>query len=318
MDTSAIDNQDLLDAGSLLVRSGQVAEAEPIYRELLRRSPGNPTIRMALAVVLLSLGRYAEAWPFYEARFEVPGADAKPQLPWPEWNGESLVGRRLLVFPEQGLGDQIMFARFAMEQQRLGAEVTVLCRRPLAALFRASGLTAIATTGQVTFPDPEYWVMSNSLAARSGITHPQAIDGKAYLRSSPAAASGRIGVVVRGNPLHHNDANRSLDAASAARLLALPTAVSLAPEDTGAQDLAETAEIIRGLDVVVSVDTAVAHLAGAMGKDVRVLLPRTLSDWRWGVGSTTTPWYRSMQLYRQVGDGWSETLAQVLADLQVH
>lgn len=94
---------------------------------------------MALAVVLLGLGNYAEAWPLYEARFQVPGARTKPWLEFPGWRGEPLRGKKLAVFPEQGLGDQIMFLRFAIEEQVAGADVTVLCSRPLVRLFQQAG-----------------------------------------------------------------------------------------------------------------------------------------------------------------------------------
>lgn len=306
----------LHELGSFLVRGGRLLEAEAVYRELIWIAPGDPRIQMAFAVVLLSLGKYAEAWPFYEARFRVPGVRPKPNLEWPEWRGEPLAGKKLLVFPEQGLGDQIMFARFAIEQRRAGADVTVLCNGSLVRLFQRAGLHALAAEGAVEFPEPDYWVMSNSLAAASGVNFSQ-ISGVPYLNWPERIIADRIGVVVKGNPHHHNDANRSLPLSAAERLLSMPGAVSLAPEDTGARDFADTAEIIQGLSSVVTVDTSVAHLAGALGKEVFVLLPSILTDWRWGLGSHETPWYRSMRLFRQSGGDWNSAIDRIFVKLDL-
>ncbi len=121
--------------------------------------------------------------------------------------------------------------------------------------------------------------------------------------------------MAAGNPGHRNDANRSLKPDQAADLLSLPGAISLRPEDTGAADFAETADIVAGLDLVISVDTAVAHLAGAMGKPVWILLPATGTDWRWLRDRTDSPWYPSAKLYRQSrGEGWDGVISRVLLD----
>jgi ADP-heptose:LPS heptosyltransferase len=123
--------------------------------------------------------------------------------------------------------------------------------------------------------------------------------------------------MARGNPVHGNDANRSLPAEAEAELHALPgDVVALAPEETGAADFADTADLIAGLDLVISVDTAMAHLAGAMGKPCWVLLPAAWQDWRWLRGRKDSPWYPSLRLYRQrtAGD-WREVLDEVRRDL---
>jgi hypothetical protein len=310
----ALNVDELHRVGSQLMRDGRLIEAEAVYRHVIRLAPEDPRIRMAMAVVLLSRGNYGEAWPYYAARFDVPGAHPKPAVPWPEWRGEPLRGKRLVVFPEQGLGDQLMFARFALEQQQAGAEVTVLCSEPLVTLFRNVGLQAIAAEGSVEFPDPDYWTTSNSLAGWSGVDV-TTLSGAPYLTARARSVGGRIGVAVRGNPGHLNDANRSITGAAAERLLSIPGAVSLAPEDTGARDFADTAEIVAGLELVVSVDTSVAHLAGALGKPTSVLLPAIMPDWRWGAASETTPWYRTLRLYRQAGAGWDAVIDRLLADL---
>ena len=122
--------------------------------------------------------------------------------------------------------------------------------------------------------------------------------------------------MARGNPTHKNDAKRSLDPSGAAELLSLPGAVSLAPEHTGARDFQDTADLIAGLDLVISVDTAVAHLAGSLGVPTWILLPSTGVDWRWLRGRKDSPWYPSARLFRQPPTGdWPSVLREVQAEL---
>jgi hypothetical protein len=292
---------------------GRSSRAQAALHDLVRRYPTEPHVRHLLSHVLLSQGRYGEGWPLFEARHEILAAgSAKPILPFPEWRGEPLASRRLLVWPEQGAGDQIMHARFATWAVRQGAEVTLAAPPSLFHLFGSlSGVRVIEAIGDQPV-EADAWVMLSSLARWAGAT-PETITGEPYLSATPAPAAGRVGVVVRGNPRHANDANRSLRSADAERLLALPGAVSVAPEDTGAKDFADTAAIIMGLDEVITVDTSVAHLAGALGKPVRILLPYH-PDWRWGLNGERTHWYESARLHRQASPGnWRVPLAAVIA-----
>lgn len=307
------------DLGGVLKLLGRLAEAEASLRRAHELAPDDPRTRHALGIVLMSQGRYREGWPLYDARHAIPQLGlVKPALPFPEWRGEDVAGKRLLIFPEQGLGDQIQYARFAPSLAARGADVTLICHPVLAQLFdRCLGVRVLAASGGVEFPDPDYWVMSGSVVGRTGVD-PDDLPKTPYLPADvgPVRPSGRIGVVTRGNPAHTNDAHRSLPAAQAAELMALPGAVSLHPEDTGAKDMADTAAIVAGLDLVVTVDTAVAHLAGAMGKPVWILLPRVMTDWRWMEGRTDSPWYPSARLWRQPAPGdWQSVLRDVRAAL---
>ncbi|WP_293902724.1 tetratricopeptide repeat protein [Phenylobacterium sp.] len=307
------------DLGGLHKLQGRLPEAETSLRAAHALAPDDAKTRHALGIVLLSQGRYREGWPLYDARHAIPELRLlKPALPYPAWTGEDVAGKRLLIFPEQGLGDQIQYARFAPWLAARGADVTLMCHPALARLFdRSLGVRVIAASGQVDFPDPDYWVMSGSITGRTGLG-PDALPNAPYLRSGDGgpAASGGLGVVTRGNPAHTNDANRSLPPDLAARLLALPAAVSLQPEDTGAKDFADTAALVAGLDLVIAVDTAVAHLAAAMGKPTWILLPRLMTDWRWMEDRPDSPWYPSARLFRQPRAGdWTPVLDEVRAAL---
>ena len=275
----------------------------------------------ALGARLLSEGRYEEGFALWEGRHAAPRL-AKPKLAWPEWRGEPLAGKRLVVWPEQGLGDQIMFARFAPLLQRQGVDVTVLCLPPLQRLLAGClGVRVLAATGAVSFPDPDYWVMTCSLAGRMGVTV-ESIPAAPYLRAlgpGPGLPEGfKVGLVTSGSPAHGNDAQRSLPPQEAARLRAMAAqVVPLDPANTGARDFADTAAIVEQLDLVVTVDTAAAHLAGAMGKPCWVLVPAVGTDWRWLQARSDSPWYPSVRLYRQPRAGaWDEVADRVLADVR--
>jgi hypothetical protein len=287
---------------------GRLSEAEALARMAMAIAPSSTQAQMALALVLLTSGRFAEAWPLYEARLRT-----KPALPFPEWDGRPV--RRLLVYGEQGAGDQIMLARFSAQLAAGGCEIVQFCHQSLERLFSQLPVMPIAMRGAAEFPDPDAWVMSNSLPHRLGVTLDH-LSGEPYLKAEPRRGLGRIGVKARGNPAHTNDANRSLPEREAARLLALPGAISLEPDATGARDFTTTAEIIAGLDLVIAVDTSTAHLAGALGKLVWVLLPCTNTDWRWLSGRSDSPWYASARLFRQPRPGdWASVLDEVIGTL---
>lgn len=276
--------------------------------------------RRARGFARLAQGYYdANAWKDVECRFHV-GPEAlpvsKPPVNRPEWNGNLLPGQRLLIMPEQGLGDQIQMARFAPWLRKRGLKVTLVCRPELARLFRGLGVKVWEHKG-LDGPASDCWVSDMSIPQRIGLTV-ETIPNASYLPAPwrMGTRRARIGVAARGNPNHINDGNRSLSAAAAARLNSLPRAMSLLPEDSGARDFRDTAEIIAGLDLVITVDTSIAHLAGAMGKPVWILLPAYATDWRWMRGRSDSPWYPSAKLYRQPGIGdWNSVIDQVEADI---
>lgn len=268
-------------------RSGKLDEAEAAYRAWMAAEPSSAGPRYGLSLLLLRRGAYAEGWKLYEARKAVPELKmSPPRLRYPEWRGQTV--KSLLLWPEQGLGDQIMFARFIAELVSSGIEVTLLAPPPLYRLFGALDCSVVEAAGRVELAPHDAWCFVGSLPLHIGT-----IPSDPYLPSLPGGKG--VGVMVAGNPKHVNDEDRSLRGAAAARMLSL--GLNLTPEETGAADFYDTARIIDGLAKVVSVDTSVAHLAGAMGKPVDIILGRD-PDWRWGTDGEETIWYPSARLIR--------------------
>jgi hypothetical protein len=304
---SALSMADLYRLAQQLRAQMRAEPAELVYREILRREPQDAQVRWALAWLLLAQGAYEEAWPLYEARTEVPTTGIRrPRFSFPEWDGGPIGS--ILLYPEQGFGDQIMFARYAATLAARGVRVTMIAPRPLARLFSHLPVDVLVGEEGLAVPWRDAWAMVGSLPRRLGV---EASGG--YLPGAPGGAG--TGIVTRGASTYVRDAQRSLPEAFAAELLSLPGARSLAREDTGAADFEETRTIIAGLERVITVDTAVAHLAAAMGKPTWVLLAHD-PDWRWGWSGETSAWYASARLFRQAAPGdWRGVIDRVKAAL---
>jgi hypothetical protein len=299
--------------GVLYQSIGRLAEARTAFEAALAASPGEVTTEHALAILVLAEGDYAQGFQLYEARRRVPGtAIEAPRPGYPEWLGENPSGAHILVVREQGLGDQIQFARYIPELERLGARVTYLCDPALVPLFRSNGIDAVGAERGAAYPRADYWTMLYTLPLRLGVTL-EGLSGGAYLQAE-AVGGGGVGVKSRGSEAHRHDQFRSLGPEAAVRLEALGR--DLDPAATGARDFLETARIVASLDRVIAVDTSVAHLAGALGKPVLILLSDLHTDWRWLRDREDSPWYASARLYRQPAPGdWDTVLRRVEDDV---
>lgn len=301
------------------------------------------------ALVLLLAGNFVEGWKAYEWRWKIGVfAGKKPRFQQPAWRGtEPLLGKTVLLHAEQGLGDSIQFCRYAKQVAARGARVVLEVQPPLVDLLKPlAGISEVVAFGS---PLPEFDLQCPllSLPLAFNTTIETIPCEAAYLRSDPgrvrswAARLGertmpRIGLVWSGNKDLVDDHTRSI--ALAALLPHLPTgfdyvslqkdlresdASTLSSNGTvrhfGSDliDFADTAALCDLMDVVISVDTSVAHLSGALGKKTWVLLSH-IPDWRWLLDRSDSPWYPSTSLYRQtVHADWNTVLERVGADLTV-
>jgi len=291
--------------GVILRTTGRLAEAEATLRLALAADPSRPQVRHTLGMTLLQAGKYAEGWRHYEARFQILPKPQPPALP--EWRGESLAGKRLIVVAEQGFGDQILLSRFV---GMTGAdEVALACARPLVRLLSALPVEVFNPADGGDAARGDCWTYLGQ-APRWLELGPQ--DAPApYLPCPPRPASG-VGLMLQGAAINGNNAHRLPPPGAARALRGVADFVDLSPEASGARDFAETAEIVAGLETVVTVDTSVAHLAGAMGKPCWVMMAAQAIDWWANWRDDRTPWYPSVRLIRQrrVGD-WAGVIAEV-------
>ena len=341
--------------GNLLKERKRFEEAEAAYRQAIALQPGYVGAQWNLSLLLLSLGRFEEAWPLHEVRYHPENRERRtypPSLPFSQWQGESLLGKSILVYPEQGFGDEIQFARYvSLFKARGASRVTLACKPPLRPLLQTvAGVDRVVVLAEDHAVEAsDFWVFPLSLPLRFHTTLDTIPVELPYLAADPELVEHwlprlppspfRIGLVWKGSGGHKNDANRSLPGLSAlAPLWSVPEVsfVSLQkgqgeeealspPENQpllnlGAEirDFADTAAIISQLELVICVDTAIAHLAGALGKPCWVLLPAIGTDWRWLQERADSPWYPGvLRLFRQeqAEDGWGSTVARVAAAL---
>jgi tetratricopeptide (TPR) repeat protein len=328
--------------GLVRCERGQVEEALANYRRALELEPDFAEAHLNLGLALLLSGRLREGWEEYEWRWRARTlALERRHADRPRWQGEPLAGRSILLHVEQGLGDTIQFARLAPVLAARGARVALEVDEPLVELLRqAFADVAVHARGQ-PLPATDFQCPLLSLPRVLGITLetipapvPYLVPDATRLREWRARVAGapaiRVGLAWAGRPTHRYDRTRTLPAAALRPLLELPTARfyslqkgpaarALGPAVVDWTDelasFADTAALVHCLDLVVTADTAVAHLAGALGKPVWLLTPFA-PDWRWLLGRNDNPWYPTMRLFRQrrAGD-WNHVVADVRSAL---
>ncbi len=329
-----------------LIELGCHDEALAAFQEVFAVDPGHSAARWHEALLRLLRGEYAAGWDGYEWRFKHKEIGLRPRnFSVPQWRGEPLAGRTILLHAEQGFGDTIQFARYAPMVAAQGARVILEVQPALVSLMASlPGIAMIVDRGD-TLPafDVHCPMPSLPLAFATALETVPAqtpylvapVDRIAQWRARLPAGVPRVGLVWSGNPRHKNDRSRSLPFDMLAPLVAIPGVdfISLQKEPRQAdaealarcgnvldlgpklQDFADTAAVISLLDLVITVDTSIAHLAGALGKPVWIMLP-TRVDWRWLLDREDLPWYPTARLFRQrrAGD-WPDVIARVRQEL---
>ena len=325
--------------GSALFESGDLARAIGAMEKALVLSPQDAMLHWNLALAYLLAGRMAEGWAEYEWRWRKPDfTTPKQNFEQPLWDGGDLRGRKILLHAEQGFGDTIQFIRYAALVQQRGGQVFVVCQPELKRLLQsAAGIDVLAASGE-TVPMFDVHLPLLSLPHVLGTTLENLPAGAPYLSPPselaidlPTSPNFKIGIAWSGSSGNRHDHKRSIELAVFSALFDLEgcdfVSLQVGPQhgDIAEQglttklfdladrlnDFADTAAVIAQLDLVITVDTAVAHLAGALGRPVWVLLPFS-PDWRWLQDRSDSPWYPTMRLFRQPSPGkWPEVIVQV-------
>ena len=320
-------------------------ELEETIARRLRVVPGCPSARMERAFLHLLLGRLPEAWDEYETRFEVPDlvVSVVDTLGKPRWEGQPFPDQTLLLHWEQGFGDTLMFIRYAARAKVLGGTVVALVQPALADLVATCpGVDQVVAHGQPLPPfDLHLPLMSLPKVFRTDLESipgevpylglPERIPNLDWISQVLQSSRGmtRVGYAWAGRPEYRADAERSIAPELLSPLAQLPgvawhcfqlptpSALPLPSVPLGPllSNFSDTAYALGGMDLVITVDTALAHAAGALGVPTLLLLPFD-PDWRWLLDRSDSPWYPTLRLYRQPRPGdWEAVLQSVLADL---
>ncbi|QIE23996.1 hypothetical protein SBC1_18870 [Caballeronia sp. SBC1] len=340
-------------ARALSIR-GRTVEGRPYSIEAAQLLPDNPYMQFHFAGVQLALGEYEEGWKRYKWFYEIPGTANQRIYPtFPEWSGEPVAGCQFLLVGEQGRGDEIQFLRFANWLHSQGAKVDVLVSEPISCL--AAGMPSVRAVFTAIPPGPyTYWCHMLRMPEHVKLDLPMLPIAMPYLSAAPekqhqwkiqidAMAPGRgnaknrrISFVWAGSPTHPLDRFRSIRIDALRPLFAIADITwfsvqkgereheceplsrefdihTLGP-DIG--DFTDTLAILHTLDLLITVDTSVAHLAGAAELPVWTLVPAN-TEWRWLAGRKDSPWYPSMRVFRQhqLGD-WDSVIEEVRRALQ--
>lgn len=332
-----------------LQESGQLDAALQAYDKAIGIEPDNPEIRRNRGMALLAKGHFVEGWRDYEFRWQTKRfRSIRREWPVHEWDGGDLTGKRILVHAEQGLGDTLMFCRYLPMLQKLGAQVVFECAdilHPIIATLQKD-LKIITPGTAVSNVDCHAALLSlpglmgttvESIPADVPYLHAPAWRMEKWQRIVKSWPKGlKIGIAWRGSPDHARDEIRSPglqpfmklteDAGvtlvslqkqgGAEELATIEGAGKIIDPTSQIHDFADTAVLMANLDAVVSCDSAPLHLAGALGIPTSAVLPH-VSEWRWGQGGETTPWYPEMALVRQRTPGnWASVFSEITAELK--
>lgn len=327
---------------NVLFAKGFYTEARAGYTEALKLQSKHADASWNLSLLQLLHGELPEGWAGYEAGGVIGTRDIRRNFGSPVWHGEALTGKRILIHAEQGLGDTLQFCRYVKMVKEAGAtEVLLEVQSPLLGIMsglegadqifaRGTKLPAFDLSCPLLSLPGIFATSLQNVPPPATFCLPEAHRERARVKITDTK-SPRIGLICAGNPEHTNDAQRSIPLRDFAPLLnsglplqwiglhktwrasdaeALKTFDMLQDTSSLLQDIADTAAIVNELDLIITVDTAVAHLASSLGKPTWILLP-TVPDWRWLLNRNDSPWYPSARLFRKTaGEDWHSLLSE--------
>lgn len=335
--------------GNIALAKLELEEAATFYLKAIHLDEHLADAHMNLGLVHLLRGEYEAGWPEYEWRRYATSEKNKYQtFEQPEWTDQAISGKRLLLYAEQGLGDTIQFIRYAVPIKKMGATVIVQCQPALTRLLKtAAGIDLLVDTNQ-PLPSFDIYTPLLSLPKLLGSTaetipntcpylYPDTAAQKLWARRLEQSKKIKVGFAWAGNPSHRNDKNRSCPLKHFLPLTNIPNTqffslqkgiansslAELSPSERvnvidltrELDDFADSAALLANLDLLITVDTSLAHLAGAIGIPTWLVLPFS-PDWRWLLERTDSPWYPSIKLYRQTSAGnWDSVFSNVKNDL---
>jgi tetratricopeptide (TPR) repeat protein len=335
--------------GIALWKQGRLEEAVASYQQAVHFKPDYAEAHWNAGLAWLQLGRFEQGWPGYEWRWKCKEFGTLPPFQAPLWDGSPLDGRTILVHAEQGLGDTLQFIRYIPQLQERGGRVIMMCQPPLRRLLaHCPGIDQLISHGDAP-PEIDLHVPLLSLPRLLGTTLENVPADGPYLGADPdlveawrhrlSAYPGlKIGIAWQGNPKFRLDKIRSIPLAQFAPLADVPGVHLLslqkgfgreqlaAPErrfpvtDLGGQldettgAFMDTAAVMKNLDLIITSDTSMAHLAGALGVPVWLAL-NAVPDWRWLLNRDDCPWYPTMRLFRQTRPGHWENVFHRMAEV---
>lgn len=330
--------------GNVLRECGDPAGAVPFLQRSIQLAPGHPTAQFNLAVAYLLMGDYAQGWAQYETRWNYEHlAGQLPQYAQPRWTGQNLQDKTILVMGEQGHGDNIQFVRFVGDLAGRGARVLVAVNPGLIPLFQCISQIAELFEPEQALPAFDYWTPIMSIPGVIGNTLDNLSHVQCYLKADDKLArewqqrlgpktrlrvgfcwSGRRDTwinrhkampfadmlrLIQQNP-GYEWVNLQVDCTEAEQAQLVQAGVSAYPGSI--QTFADSAALMMHMDVVLAVDTAVAHLAGALGRPVWIMLSQFALDWRWLLARDSSPWYSTATLFRQPAMGeWASVTDRI-------
>ena len=326
--------------GNVLRECGDPVGAIPFLQRSIQLAPGHPTAQFNLAVAYLLAGDYARGWPQYESRWNYEHlAGTLPKFDQPRWTGQDITGKTVLIIGEQGHGDNIQFIRFVVDIKARGGTPVLVADPALTTLFKGFGIDNTVAFGE-TLPAFDYWTPIMSIPNAVGSTLENLVSMQYYLTADAKLQQAwqrqlgpktrlRVGFcwsgrrdtwinrhkampfetmleLIKRNP-GYEWVNLQVDCTAEEEAQLVTAGVQSYPGSI--KSFADSAALIMHMDVVLSVDTAVAHLAGALGRPVWVMLSQFALDWRWLLDRDSSPWYTTATLFRQpkMGDWISVT-----------